>query len=97
MTYDNTGLKRELLEGEPLTERELDVLDFAARGDTADETGKRLHLSVETVRSYRKQAMYKLYARNTTHATVLAVGLGYVNVGDLIEEWEEAHGGPAIA
>jgi len=63
----------EILEGEPLTEREAEVLAAAANGDTAAETGARLHLSSETVRSYRKRIIAKLGARNGTHAVALAL------------------------
>jgi DNA-binding CsgD family transcriptional regulator len=66
----------EILEGEPLTEREEEVLAAAANGDTAAETGARLHLSSETVRAYRKRIIAKLGARNGTHAVALALRTG---------------------
>lgn len=71
-----TTLLGEILEGEPLTEREEEILAATADGHTAAETGRRLHLSSETVRSYRKRIIAKLGARNGTHAVALALRTG---------------------
>ena len=40
-----TSLLGEILEGEPLTERECEILAGAADGETAEQTGARLFLS----------------------------------------------------
>jgi DNA-binding CsgD family transcriptional regulator len=66
----------EILEGEPLTERETEILAAAAEGETAAQTGARLFLSSETVKGYRKRIIAKLGARNGTHAVVLAIRRG---------------------
>jgi DNA-binding CsgD family transcriptional regulator len=71
-----TSLLGEILEGEPLTARERDVLAGAADGETAEQTGARLYLSSETVKSYRKRAIAKLGAKNGTHAVALALRTG---------------------
>ncbi len=71
-----TGLLAEVLEGEPLTERETEILAAAAEGETAAQTGERLYLSSETVKGYRKRIIAKLGARNGTHAVVLAIRRG---------------------
>jgi DNA-binding CsgD family transcriptional regulator len=63
-----TSLLGEILEGEPLTPRETEILAGAADGETAAQTGARLYLSSETVKSYRKRVIAKLGARNGTHA-----------------------------
>ena len=62
--------------GEPLNEREREILAGAADGETAVETGERLYLSPETVKSYRKRIIAKLGARNGTHAVALALRSG---------------------
>jgi DNA-binding CsgD family transcriptional regulator len=75
-----TTLLAEVLEGEPLTDREAEVLAGAAEGETAAETGERLYLSSETVKSYRKRVIAKLGARNGTHAVALAIRSGLLPV-----------------
>jgi DNA-binding CsgD family transcriptional regulator len=70
------SLLGELLEGEPLTDRETEILAAAAEGETAAQTGERLYLSSETVKGYRKRIIAKLGARNGTHAVVLAIRRG---------------------
>jgi len=71
-----TTLLAEILEGEPLNERETEILAGAADGETAVQTGQRLYLSPETVKSYRKRIIAKLGARNGTHAVALALRSG---------------------
>jgi DNA-binding CsgD family transcriptional regulator len=71
-----TSLLGEILEGEPLTPREREILAGAAEGETAAQTGARLYLSSETVKSYRKRVIAKLGARNGTHAVALALRSG---------------------
>lgn len=80
----------ELMQGEPLGPREVQVLHGAALGETVRQTGDRIHLSFETVKFYRKTACAKLGAHNTTRAVVVAIGVGVLNVdrldvGDLRE------------
>ena len=50
-----TTMLAEILEGEPLNTREAEILAGAAEGETAAQTGARLYLSPETVKSYRKR------------------------------------------
>jgi DNA-binding CsgD family transcriptional regulator len=74
-----TSLLAEILEGAPLNDRETEVLAGAANGETAAETGARLYLSPETVKSYRKRVIAKLGARNGTHAVALAIRSGLLS------------------
>ena len=67
-----TTLLAEVIGGDDLTEREMEILVLAADGDTAAETGDRLFLSVETVKGYRKKIIAKLEARNMAHAITIA-------------------------
>ena len=67
-----TSLLGEILEGEPLTQRETEILAGAADGETAAQTGARLYLSSETVKSYLRSAMSKLGAHSRHEAVVLA-------------------------
>jgi DNA-binding CsgD family transcriptional regulator len=80
------GLLREILVGEPLTQREVEVLEGAARGETAEQTGARVYLAGETVKGYRKRAVAKLDAANITHAVVLAAVQGILDLGEIVRE-----------
>ena len=74
---------RELLAGDRLTGRELEVLHGAALGETAAQTGARLFLEAETVRMHRKTAAAKLDAPNLLRAVVLAIAAGMLNLDRL--------------
>ena len=62
-----------------LTDREREVLAWAARGKTTDETAEILTISHETVQTHVNRAMRKLGATNKTHAAVQAVFLGLID------------------
>lgn len=85
-------LREEIMVDLPLNERELVVLEHAAKGLTAAEIGTEVYLAPETVRSYRKDAIAKLGARNIVHATAIAIGMGYVNVEPVVAEYERRRG-----
>jgi DNA-binding CsgD family transcriptional regulator len=85
-----TSLLAEILEGEPLTDRETEILAAAAEGETAAQTGERLFLSSETVKGYRKRIIAKLGARNGTHAVALALRSGLLPL-------RLPHGAPQVA
>lgn len=68
----------EVLVGDALTPREVDVLVGVAAGETASDTADRLHLSTETIKSYRKRIIAKMGARNGTHAVCLAMRRGLI-------------------
>lgn len=81
-------LLEEILEGEQLNDQEHEVLEWACRGLTRVQTAKEMNYSPETVHTYRKNAVAKLAARNLTHACVLAIGSGIVNVERILGEEE---------
>lgn len=56
-----------------LTERELEVLELAAAGNTKVEIADKLHKSPETVKNVEERIRRKLGARNTTHAVSIAI------------------------
>lgn len=58
--------------GEPLTDREREVLAAAAEGLTNHEIAETLFIGFSTVKTHLDHARTKLGARNTTHAVVLA-------------------------
>lgn len=59
-----------------LTSRELEVLEHVADGLTADQIGRQLHLSRETVRSHLKALRHKLGAADRAHAVAKAFRAG---------------------
>ena len=59
-----------------LTERELEVLAFLARGTSNDGIAQRLKVSTHTVKSHVSSLLSKLEAKNRTHAVARARGLG---------------------
>ena len=44
------------------------MLEAAARGEVSEVTAIRMHLSIETIKSHRRNIMGKMRARNMTHA-----------------------------
>lgn len=54
--------------GDPLSERELQVLSLVADGLTNDEIGSRLLIEASTVKFHIARLMTKLDARNRAHA-----------------------------
>lgn len=66
----------------PITARELEVLAAAANGFSTEETGRELHIGLETVKTHRKHILYKLSARNITHAVAIAFSEGYLGATD---------------
>jgi DNA-binding CsgD family transcriptional regulator len=63
-----------------LTDRERDVLSWAARGKTAGDTAEILVLSEETVKTHIRNALTKLRAANKTHGVAKAIFLGLIDV-----------------
>jgi DNA-binding CsgD family transcriptional regulator len=58
------------------SQRELDVIAYAAQGDQDKEIAKKLHISPSTVTFHMKRVMAKLGARNRTHAAAIATSKG---------------------
>ena len=63
-----------------LTDRERDVLSWAARGKTVPDTAEILSISDETVETHVRNAIRKIGASNKTHAAVKAIYLGLIDV-----------------
>lgn len=66
--------------GVGLTDRERDVLAWAARGKTVADTAEILTISEETVETHVRNAMRKLDANNKTHAVAKAIYLSLIDV-----------------
>ena len=61
---------------EKLTERELDVLGWVAKGKTNAEIAVQLHLSEGTVRNHISAILEKLGVADRTQAAVIAIRHG---------------------
>ncbi|GAA4592823.1 response regulator transcription factor [Planotetraspora phitsanulokensis] len=65
-------------DGNPLTARELDILETAASGATVGEIAERLSLSHGTVRNYLSRILAKLGARSRVEAIQIASESGWL-------------------
>jgi len=61
---------------EPLTEREVEVLDLVARGLSNQEIAKRLEISERTARTHVSNILDKLHLANRTQAALYALREG---------------------
>lgn len=67
---------------EPLTEREVEVLRLAARGDTNRAIGRVLGISDRTVQGHLANIFAKLRVNTRTEAVLKAVRLGWLSIED---------------
>jgi len=63
---------------EPLTQRELEVLQLIAQGLSNDEISKRLFVALSTVKGHNRNIFGKLEVRRRTEAVARARELGLV-------------------
>jgi DNA-binding CsgD family transcriptional regulator len=54
-----------------LSDRQLEVVKWAAHGLTSAQTAPRMYCSLETVKTHRKKVIDRLGARNMTHAVAI--------------------------
>jgi len=66
--------------GEPLSEREMEILRMVATGVTNRQVAYRLDISVNTVKVHLRNVFVKLGAESRTEATMIAVQEGWVSV-----------------
>lgn len=62
-----------------LSPREVEVLHLAANGATLYETASVLHLSADTVKTHRRNALRKLGARNIPQAVAVGFRKGVLS------------------
>jgi DNA-binding NarL/FixJ family response regulator len=65
---------------EPLTPREEEVLHLLVEGLSNKEIGARLHLTEGTIKNYVSNVIAKLQANDRTHAVVLAIKRGLLDL-----------------
>ena len=65
---------------EPLTEREVEVLQHVPEGNRNRDIAQRLFVSEETVKVHIKHIMDKLGASDRTHAMAIAARRGFIHL-----------------
>lgn len=66
--------------GRKLTPREREVLERAAQGMSNREIGESLLIAEQTVKNHLNAAMRKLEINDRTHAVVIAIGSGLIDL-----------------
>jgi DNA-binding NarL/FixJ family response regulator len=66
--------------GDPLTEREVEVLKRIAEGDRNRDIGERLAISEDTVKVHVKRIMDKLGAKDRTQAVAIGLRRGVITL-----------------
>jgi DNA-binding NarL/FixJ family response regulator len=66
--------------GDPLTEREVEVLSRIAEGDRNRDIGERLGISEDTVKVHVKRIMDKLEAKDRTQAVAIGIRRGVITL-----------------
>ena len=63
---------------EPLSHRELEVLQLVAQGLSNNEIGERLSIALDTVKGHNRNSFGKLQAKRRTEAVARARELGLI-------------------
>lgn len=72
------NFKKENSSANPFSRRELDVIKLLAKGDGSKEIADKLHISLETVTTHRKNILAKTNCRNTTELVAECIKKGYL-------------------
>lgn len=76
-TEKNHKLKSRLV-GQSLTDRELQILTYAAQGQTTTQIGRSIFLEQNTIKSHLWRIGQKLQSNNTTHSVAIAIRSGWI-------------------
>jgi DNA-binding NarL/FixJ family response regulator len=71
-----------------LSPREREIMHLMAEGNTAEQIGGKITVSVETVRTHVRNVIRKLQARNRVHAIAIALERGEIQ----LEQNQQSHG-----
>ena len=73
----------------PLSPRETEILRYIAEGNSNKRIAYALGIGEQTIKNHITSIMRKLNANDRTHAVVLAIRRGWLNVEDLLNVSEE--------
>lgn len=62
----------------PLTKRELQIVELLADGLNARDISERLHISVETVHSHKKNMLFKSDSKNSVMLVAQCIKSGLI-------------------
>jgi len=68
-----------LLGADPLTKRELEILELIVAGHKNEEISQKLYITLDTVKTHVRNILNKMGASDRTHAAVLGLRSGLVN------------------
>ena len=80
----HSWLRRRIILDDRLTNREKICLLFSAQGKTYIEIAKTLGISPETVRSYEKEILRKLFCKSMKQAIAIGIRYGEIAVSEKI-------------
>jgi DNA-binding CsgD family transcriptional regulator len=63
-----------------ISNREIQVLELISKASSSNEIAEKLFISIETVKSHRKNLKYKLNARNSAETVRRGFELGFLKV-----------------
>ena len=67
----------------PLSRREMEVLKYIAEGNSNKRIAFAISVSEQTIKNYISSIMRKLHANDRTHAVVLAMRRGWLDIGEI--------------
>ncbi|MBD2096175.1 response regulator transcription factor [Trichocoleus sp. FACHB-591] len=68
-----------ILGADPLTKRELEILELIVGGHKNEEISQKLYITLDTVKTHVRNILNKMGASDRTHAAVLGLRSGLVN------------------
>lgn len=68
-----------VLGADPLTKRELEILELIVAGHKNEEISQKLYITLDTVKTHVRNILNKMGASDRTHAAVLGLRSGLVN------------------
>ena len=71
--------------GSPLSPRETQVLEYAARGNANKRIAKRLNISEQTVKNNFSSILRKLEANDRTHAVVMCLRNNWIFMSSITD------------
>ncbi len=76
----NMATKNRVPNGEPLTDREKEILIYICQGLTNADIADTLNLSKRTIDKHRENLLLKTHSKNTANLVIYAVKNGFYNV-----------------